>query len=163
MKEHKSTFLNEIIDVCKKHGLCIVPAHEMRPTLHDPMLVAPFDETIESFYRTRIYEQSEDPNEFVWEGREEDEGLSQGFAWLICHKLCKENDADALATVWQNQEQYGDDLFHWTVHGRTQRGRDREVASGTADTMESGRAAADAIIATMSDEEKRNHCVWRKP
>ena len=95
---------------------------------------------------------------FIWQGHEDTKNdvipLGEGFAWLIC----PDSEADALATVSQDEEVYNDSLFHWTVHGRNERGVDFKINSGATDSMDAAKTEADVIVATLSDEQKAHYC-----
>lgn len=55
-----SSFMADLVDVFKKHGLCVVPIYEGEPTQHDPMHVMPFDDDWHKFYKDRIYVEMPD-------------------------------------------------------------------------------------------------------
>ncbi len=56
-----SAFMADLTDICKKHGLCIVPVYEGQPTQHDSMHVMPFNGSWQKFYKDSI--SVEMPNE----------------------------------------------------------------------------------------------------
>ena len=43
-------FMAELLELCRKHGLAIVPTHNHEVSLHDYMMVTEFDESILNFY-----------------------------------------------------------------------------------------------------------------
>lgn len=43
-------FMAELLELCRKHRLAIVPTHNHEVSLHDYMMVTEFDESILNFY-----------------------------------------------------------------------------------------------------------------
>lgn len=52
-KEIKGKFLKELVELCEKHNLAIVPTYEWQVSFHDPMTIVPFDDHTRDYVENR--------------------------------------------------------------------------------------------------------------
>ena len=52
----KEQFKQDLIALCKKHGLVAVPTYDLKPSAHDPLTIVPLDEFWLEFIEKRYIE-----------------------------------------------------------------------------------------------------------
>lgn len=55
MEKAQEDFLQEYRELCEKHGLCVVPTYNFKPSAHDHMTVVKLDPFWKDFIDNQIF------------------------------------------------------------------------------------------------------------
>ena len=54
-KVKEKAFIEDLIELCNKHNLVVVPSYQGEESAHDPMHIVEFDKFWEDYYTRRVY------------------------------------------------------------------------------------------------------------